>query len=85
MPLTASAQKRAIQNRARHLRLLPYKTRMKSLIRSLTESVKAGKKQEATSLLPQVFKAIDMAAKKQIIHARNADRKKAAMAKMVAK
>lgn len=84
MPITESAIKRAKQNSTRRARLLPYKTQMKTMLRKVTDAVKAGKKDEAIKLLPQVYKAIDMAAKKQIIHANTAARKKSLAARMVA-
>lgn len=84
MPLTESAAKRMRQGRKRHARLLPYKTVMKTMMRTLTDAVKAGKKDEAKALLAKVYKSIDMAAKKNIIHSKNADHKKSRMAKLVA-
>lgn len=59
-------------------------TRMKSLIRSLRDSVKAGKTDEAKKLLSTVQKAIDTAAKKNLIHWRTAARKKSSAAKLFA-
>jgi small subunit ribosomal protein S20 len=83
MPRSASAAKRARQTVSRQKRLLPVKTFMKTSIRKVKDAVKAGKKKEAEALLPQTYKAIDMAAKKNIIHTRNAARKKSAVARMV--
>lgn len=84
MPITKSAVKAAKQSKVRQSRLLPFKTQMRTLIRKMRDTVAAGKKDDAIKLLPSVFKSIDMAAKKNIIHRRNADRKKASMAKLVA-
>lgn len=84
MPLTTSATKRMRQSVVRHRRLLPYKTSMKTMMRNIADAVNEGKKEEAASLLPKVYKAIDTAAKKHIIHPKNAARKKARMARMVA-
>ena len=83
MPITQSAIKRARQSLVRKERRRPYKTQMKTLIRKMTEAAKAGQA-DASAILPEVYKAIDMAAKKGIIHPRNAARKKSAMAKLVA-
>lgn len=83
MPLTKSAIKAARQSTKRQSRLQPYKTKMKTMMRKLQDAAKAGKG-EAQKLLPEVYKVIDTAAKKQLIHPRNADRKKALMAKLVA-
>lgn len=84
MPITKSAIKAAKQSKVRQGRLLPYKTNMRTMMRKLRDAVKAGKKADAEKLLATVYKSIDMAAKKNIIHRRNADRKKASMAKLLA-
>ncbi len=84
MPITKSAVKASKQSKVRQTRLLPYKTQMRTLMRKLRDTVKEGKKADAQKLLAQVYKSIDMAAKKNIIHRRNADRKKASMAKLLA-
>ena len=83
MPLTKSAIKRSKQNDSRHARLVPFKTNMKTMIRKVSDAVKEGKQDEAKALLPQVYKSIDTAAKKQIIHKNTADRKKSLVARMV--
>lgn len=85
MPLTESAIKRARQNKQRQKRLTPFKTNMKTMIRKIADAAKAGDKEGVKKLMPQVYKAIDMAAKKNIIHRKNADRKKASVAKLAAK
>ena len=56
---------------------------MKTMIRKVMDSVKNGKMDEAQQLLPRAFKAIDTAAKKNIIHQKNAARKKARLSRMV--
>lgn len=84
MPLTESAIKRARQNAVRKDRLTPYKTIMKTMMRKLTDAVNEGKKAEALALLPKVYKAIDTASKKNIIHKNTASRKKSLAARLVA-
>ena len=84
MPIIKSAIKRMRQNAVRQERRKPVKTYMKTMIRKLQHAVKDGKKEEAATLLPETYKAIDMAAKKFIIHPKNAARKKSNMAKLVA-
>ena len=84
MPLIKSAIKRARQNTVRHDRRKPVKTYMKTMMKKMEDTVKAGKKDEAAKLLPETYKAIDMAAKINILHKNNAARKKARMAKLVA-
>ncbi|MSR86929.1 30S ribosomal protein S20 [Candidatus Peribacteria bacterium] len=83
MPITKSAIKAARQNIARRTRRQPFKTQMKTMIRTFTDLVTAKKLDEATALLPKVHKAVDMAAKKDIIHRNNAARKKAMFARML--
>lgn len=53
-------------------------------MRSLIDLVKANKIAEAKKMLPAAYKAIDTAAKKNIIHRNNAGRKKSLLARMVA-
>ena len=84
MPLTESAIKRSRQNLQRRKRLQPFKTNMKTMLKKIGDAAKAGKKDEVKALLPQVYKSIDMAAKKNIIHKKNADRKKSLVAKLAA-
>jgi small subunit ribosomal protein S20 len=83
MPLTKSAIKRSKQTLVRQERLRPFKTRMKTIMRKVSDAVAAGKKDEAAKMLPEAYKVIDTAAKKNIIHRRNADRKKSGLARMV--
>ncbi len=85
MPLTQSAIKRARQNKERQKRLQPFKTNMKTMLKKVADAAKAGSKDEVKALLPMAQKAVDMAAKKGLIHKKNASRKKAAMAKLAAK
>lgn len=84
MPLTKSAIKRVRQDHVRHKRLVPYKTSMKTMMKKLADAMKAGKKDEAVALLPKVYKSIDTAAKKKVIHANTASRKKSLVARLVA-
>ncbi len=84
MPLTLSAIKRARQNLVRRERLQPYKTQMKTMMRKLIDAAKAGKRDEAKAMLARVYKAIDTAAKKHLIHPKNASHKKSRMARLLA-
>lgn len=84
MPRTKSAAKSARQSKVKGIRLQPYKTNMKTMMKKLADSVKAGKKDDAQKLLPQVYKSIDMAAKKRIIHRKTAARKKSVAARLLA-
>jgi len=84
MPLIKSAIKRAKQNPVRQDRRKPVKSLMKTMMKKMEDFMKDGKKDEATKILPQTHRAIDMAAKINIIHKNNAARKKAKMARLVA-
>ncbi len=84
MPITSSAIKAARQNIKRRARRQPFSTKMKTAMRSFMDLVKEGKKDEAAKLLPAVYKAVDTAAKKNLIHRNNAARKKSLVARMVA-
>ena len=83
MPITSSATKAARQNITRRARRQPFNTRMKNAMRNFTDLVKEGKKNEAIKMLPAVYKAVDTAAKKNLIHKNNAARKKSLFARMV--
>jgi len=84
MPIIKSAMKRVRQNLKRQEALRPVKTKMKTLMRSAISLSKEGKKAEAEKLLPSVFKAIDLASKKGIIHWKNAARKKSLVSRTLA-
>ena len=84
MPLTSSATKAMRQSAVRRARRQPVKTTMKTVIRKITLAAKDGNSAEVQKLLPQAYKAIDMAAKRNLIHWKNAARKKAGVAKMAA-
>ena len=84
MPIIQSAIKAARQAEVRRERRLPYKTRMKTAMRKMADMVKGGKIEDAAKALPSAYKAIDMAAKRNIIHWKNAARKKSLLSRMVA-
>jgi len=83
VPLIKSAIKRAKQNIVRNARLQPYRTNLKTMMKKVTDLVKEGKKADAAKILPAVYKAIDIAAKKNLIHGKNASHKKSLMARSV--
>lgn len=85
MPIIQSAIKHARQSKKRRVHRLPFKTRMKTLIRKTSDLAKAGKTEEAKKAMSEAYKAIDMAAKKNLIHWKNAARKKGNLAKLFAK
>lgn len=85
MPITSAAIKSVRQNEKRRQLRRPVLTYMKTQVKNLQVLVNEGKTAEAVKVLPQVYKAIDMAAKRHLIHRNQAARKKSSMAKLVAK
>lgn len=83
MPILKAAIKSARQSVERRERRQPFKTSMKTHIRKVQDLMKDGKKADAVKTLAAAYKAIDMAAKKEIIHWKNAAKKKSALAKLV--
>ncbi len=72
------------QKKVRTERRSPYKTRMKTAMKKVLLLAKEGKKDEAEKALPEAFKAVDMAMKRNIIHWKNAARKKSLMSRNIA-
>jgi small subunit ribosomal protein S20 len=83
MPILKASIKHARQSDQRRARRQPFKTAMKTQIRKMQDLMKEGKTAEALKVLPVAHKAIDMAAKKNIIHWKNAAKKKSALARLV--
>lgn len=83
MPILKASIKHARQSEERRARRQPFKTLMKSRIRKVQDLVKEGKNAEAVKLLDEAYKSIDTAAKKSIIHWKNAAKKKSSLAKLV--
>ncbi len=84
MPRTSSAIKAMRQSATKRDARRPFKSRMKSVLREIADLAKAGKKEEAEKLLPVIYKVVDTAAKKQIVHWKNAAHKKSHAASLVA-
>lgn len=85
MAITKSARKAIRQNKTRRERNLVYKDKIKALIKEARTLVSQKKNKDAEKLLPQVYKALDKAAKVGIIKKNNASRHKARMAHLIAK
>jgi small subunit ribosomal protein S20 len=85
MPITKSAKKALRQNKKRRIINLRRINKMKSLSKQIRELVRAKKKEEALNLLPQVYKAIDKAAKRGVIKKNTASRKKSRLMKAISK
>lgn len=83
MPITKSAKKylrASIRKRVFNLRRLK---KMRGLIKDLKDLIAQNKAKEAQNLLPQVFKAIDKAAKREVIKTNTAARKKSRLTKAI--
>ncbi len=83
MPITKQAIKRMKQNRVAKARNKHYGSRMKSLMKLVLGYVQKGEMDKAKKTLPEAVKAIDTAAKKNILHKNNAARKKSKIQRAV--
>jgi len=83
MPIIKSAIRRVrVAERKRKVNLIKIR-KYKELIKEFETLMAKGKTAEAKKLFPEVQKAIDLAAKKNIIHPKNAARKKSRLAKVL--
>jgi len=85
MPITKSAKKALRQNRTKRLFNLRRSKQMRSLIKQINQLIKEKKKPEALKLLPQIYKAVDKAAKRGVIKKNTASRKKSRLTKAIDK
>jgi len=83
MPITKSAKKALRQNIRRKTRNIVYKQKIKTLTKEIKVLVSQKKTEEAKKLLPQIYKALDKAAKEGITTKNNASRKKSRITKLV--
>lgn len=83
MPITKQAIKRMKQSEVAKNRNKHYGSRMKSMVKYILNCVQEGELDKAKQALSEAIKAIDMAAKKKIIHKNNAARKKSRIQKVV--
>ncbi|MCH7882827.1 30S ribosomal protein S20 [Patescibacteria group bacterium] len=83
MPVIKSAKKALRQSKKRHARNLKRKGAIKDVVGKIKKLVKAGKQKEALKLLPQAYKALDKAAKRNVIHKNAANRKKSRLTKLI--
>lgn len=83
MAITESAKKAIRQSGTRKSRNLVYKQNIKKLVKKVRALVSQNKKDEAIAILPEVYSALDKAAKKNVIKKNNASRRKARLAKLV--
>ena len=83
MPQRRTAIKELRKNRTRHMHNLDIKTDLKKTLKQFTQTVST-KKDGAAELLKNVYKKIDKAAKRKVIHKKTAARRKAKFAKLIA-
>jgi len=81
MPIKASAKKALRQSLKRRSRNIARKNKIKDLVKKARSLVAQNKKDEAKQLLPQVYKALDKAAKAGVIKKNAAARKKSRITK----
>lgn len=85
MPITKSAQKALRQSKKRRQKNVTYLNKMRILVKENKKLISEGKTKEATALLPKVYKALDKAAKENIIKKNTASRYKSRITKAVSK
>ncbi len=83
MPITKSAKKALRQNITRKKRNIQRKNKIKNLVKEVRSLVSQKKSGEAKKLLPQLYKALDKAAKKGVIKKYAASRKKSRLTKFL--
>ena len=83
MPIIKSEKKSLRQNKKRRARNLTYLNKMRLLLKQERKYIAEGKKEEAESLLSKIYKALDKAAKENVIKKNTAARKKSRITKAV--
>ncbi|HEX9708197.1 MAG TPA: 30S ribosomal protein S20 [Steroidobacteraceae bacterium] len=83
MANTKSAEKRAREAIASRARNVAHRSKVRSAVRKVVESIRAGKKQEAASALKDASPVIDAMARKGIIHKNKAARHKSRLASQI--
>ena len=84
MPNLPNAKKALRQSKKHQMRNRQYKNRIKKLYRQISDLSNENKTKEAIKLLPTYYKAVDKAAKKNILHKNTAARKKSFVTKLSA-
>lgn len=85
MPRTKSAKKALRQSATRNERNVAKESALKSLVKKYRKATEAGQATEAAGMLPQVYKALDKAAKTKLIKKNKANRLKGRLTKAIAK
>ena len=83
MPQRRTAIKDLRKNHARHMHNLDIKTDLKKTLKSFLSAAK-DKKENSKELLKAVYKKLDKAAKRNVVHKKTAARRKSRFAKLLA-
>ncbi|WKZ26276.1 MAG: 30S ribosomal protein S20 [Candidatus Paceibacterota bacterium] len=83
MPITSSAKKALRSSKKKRVFNLRRKDAMSSAIKKIKKLTADQKLDEAKGILPEVYKAIDKAAKRGVISKEKASRKKSQMASLI--
>jgi small subunit ribosomal protein S20 len=85
MPIIQSAKKAIRQSVRRKEQNIVYKDKIKTLVKDARALVSTKKIAEAKKLLPEIYRALDKAAKVGIIKKNNASRRKSRLTKLIDK
>ncbi len=85
MPITKNAVKAHAQSERRKVFNIRRKSAMKEVTKNIDKAVEAGDTKKAEELLPTAYKAIDKAAKRGVIKANTAARKKSRLSARIVK
>jgi len=85
MAITKSAKKAIRQSAKRKETNIVYKDKIKALVKEARNLVSKKKSAEAKKLLPEIYKALDKAAKVGVIKKNNASRRKSRLTKLIDK
>lgn len=83
MAITKSAKKAIRQSATRKEQNSVYKNKIKALVKEARTLVLAKKMPEAKKLLPDIYSALDKAAKVGVIKKNNASRRKSRLTKLI--
>jgi small subunit ribosomal protein S20 len=85
MAITKSAKKAIRQTETRRERNLVYKNKIKILVKKANALVLEKKNNDAKKILPEIYAALDKAAKVGVIKKNNASRRKSRLTKLIDK
>jgi len=83
MPQRRTALKELRKNHTRHMRNMDIKTDLKKAVKSFVSTAQKDQV-KAKDLLKELYKKMDKAAKRKVLHKRTADRRKSRFAKLIA-